>query len=65
MRIIISFLLLAGSASAESPAESLQALIQHAYKNSPEIKAARARWQAAIERYPQATSLPDPMLAYG
>ncbi len=65
MRIIISILLLAGSASAEPPAESLQALIQHAYKNSPEIKAARARWQAAIERYPQATSLPDPMLAYG
>src|SRR5690606_4786369 len=44
---------------------SVEALIQKAHRNNPELKAAHARWVAATERIPQARALPDPMLEYG
>ena len=44
---------------------ALPVLIQLAYERSPGIKSARIEWQAAVEKLPQATSLPDPMLMYG
>ena len=44
---------------------NLPALIQLAYENNPKIKAAHTEWQATIEKFPQITSLPDPMLMYG
>ena len=40
-------------------------LIQVAVARNPKVKAAKARWQATIEQYPQVTALPDPMLMYG
>ena len=43
----------------------LPILIQVAITRSPKVKAAKARWQATIEQYPQVTTLPDPMFMYG
>lgn len=45
-------------------AETLDELIDHASRNNPRIQAARAEWARMIERYPQVTALPDPMLTY-
>jgi len=44
--------------------ETLPALIKLGLKASPEVKAKRLEWRRALERYPQAVSLPDPVLAY-
>ena len=43
----------------------LSSLIQVAVARSPKVTAAKARWQATIEQYPQVTALPDPMFMYG
>ncbi len=43
----------------------LPRLIQVAIERSPKVSAAKARWQATIEQYPQVTALPDPMFMYG
>ncbi len=43
----------------------LPRLIQIAYERNPRIESARTEWQAAVEKLPQITSLPDPMLMYG
>ena len=43
----------------------LPRLIQVAVERSPKVSAAKARWQATIEQYPQVTALPDPMFMYG
>ena len=43
----------------------LPRLIQVAVERSPKVRAAKARWQATIEQYPQVTALPDPMFMYG
>ena len=40
-------------------------LIRVAVERSPKVSAAKARWQATIEQYPQVTTLPDPMFMYG
>ena len=40
-------------------------LIRVAVARSPKVRAAKARWQATIEQYPQVTALPDPMFMYG
>ena len=40
-------------------------LIRIAVDRNPKVKAAKARWQATIEQYPQVTALPDPMFMYG
>ncbi len=40
-------------------------LIRVAVERSPKVRAAKARWQATIEQYPQVTALPDPMFMYG
>jgi outer membrane protein TolC len=42
----------------------LAELIQIAEKENPEIEAARRRWQAALNRPAQVSSLPDPMFSY-
>lgn len=39
---------------------SLEQLITHALEKNQKIKAAEMKWQSAIERLPQATSLDDP-----
>ena len=40
-------------------------LIRVAVDRNPKVEAAKARWQATIEQYPQVTTLPDPMFMYG
>jgi outer membrane protein TolC len=53
------------SSSPAAPAElALPAAIRQAVERNPGLQAARARWSAAVELYPQALSLPDPMLEY-
>ncbi len=42
----------------------LPTLIRLAVERNPKLKAVRASWQATIEKYPQVTALPDPMLMY-
>lgn len=41
------------------------ALVREVLLRNPSIEAARQAWGAALARYPQETSLDDPMLAYG
>ncbi len=51
------------SALIESPA-TLDAYMQHAFRHNPRLRAAFDRWQAALERIPQARSLDDPTLTF-
>lgn len=51
-------------AAALAKGVSLPLLVRLGAARSPTVKAARADWQAAIETYPQATALPDPMVRY-
>ena len=43
---------------------ALPSVIRQAVERNPGLRAARSRWLAAVELYPQALSLPDPMLEY-
>lgn len=45
-------------------AEELNVFVQEALANNPRIKASYSQWQAAQEKAPQVSSLPDPMLRY-
>jgi len=51
------------SALIEAPA-TLEAYLQHAFAHNPRLRAAFARWKAALERIPQARSLDDPELTF-
>ncbi len=42
-----------------------QALIRRVLERNPTLRAARYAWRAALARYPQVTSLDDPMLGVG
>ena len=42
----------------------LQTLIQEAIENNPSLMESRARYRAALQRVPQVSSLPDPLLNY-
>jgi outer membrane protein, heavy metal efflux system len=44
---------------------ALPEYLAYAAANSAALRAAFYRWRAAVERIPQATSLPDPMVGYG
>ncbi|MDP3091698.1 MAG: TolC family protein, partial [Nitrospira sp.] len=44
---------------------NLQSLIEELVARSPEMKAARERWEAAKAVVPQAQTLPDPKLQFG
>ncbi|MEE9614139.1 MAG: TolC family protein [Thermodesulfobacteriota bacterium] len=43
---------------------TLKELIEYGVENNPRIGAAKLRWMRVAEKYPQATSLSDPMLTY-
>jgi len=45
---------------AASP--TLHDMLSHVYQSSPEIKAAKASWKGAIEKYRVETGYPDPLL---
>jgi outer membrane protein TolC len=66
LAIAFGFAGLAAEPVAPSAPESLAlpTAIRQAVERNPGLQAARARWQAAVETYPQALSLPDPMLEY-
>lgn len=51
-----------GAESPDSPADSLDALVDQALADNPELKASEARWQAFSERVRQAGTFDDPML---
>lgn len=51
--------------SADKAEEAFGTLVRAAYSESPELRAAHARWQAARHRVPQAEALPDPTVSYG
>lgn len=51
--------------AADETRLSLPALIEELAARSPEIKAARARWEAAKAVVPQVQTLPDPKLQFG
>lgn len=44
---------------------SLSDCLQYALNNNAQIEAAFYRWNAALEKVPQVTTLPDPRLSYG
>ncbi|MBI5185099.1 MAG: TolC family protein [Nitrospinae bacterium] len=54
-----------GSASPDlSSSADLKTLIAVAFQNNPKLKAAKKRWEAVIEKYPQVTAYEDPVLQY-
>ena len=57
--LIFMFLLAEGRAQGTN---SLDALIETALANNPEITAAHRRWDAALQKIPQARALDDPMV---
>jgi outer membrane protein TolC len=52
-----------GPLLAGSPELSVEALVQQVLARNPSLAQMTAAWQAASARYPQATSLEDPMVA--
>lgn len=60
--VVFSFTGVFSPLGAES---GLDELLRDAYANNPQLKAAHERWAAALERVPQARSLPDPTMSYG
>jgi len=63
LSLVIVFLLDYGFLYSVEPL-SLDALIEEAKKNNPEIQAARKRWEASIVRIPQAKSLESPTVGF-
>ena len=57
----------AGEVDAFAGASHLDrdALVREVLRRNPSIRSARWAWKAALARYPQETSLDDPMLGYG
>ncbi|HVM60755.1 MAG TPA: TolC family protein [Verrucomicrobiae bacterium] len=61
--IVAAFIFAVGPIAAYAqPNDSLDALVAAALTNNPEIATARRKWDAALQRIPQARSLDDPML---
>jgi outer membrane protein TolC len=50
---------------ANAPFLERAALVEEVLRRNPSLQAARWAWRAALARYPQETSLDDPMLGYG
>src|SRR5262245_60448056 len=50
---------------AGAPSLERAALVAEVLKRNPSIASALQAWRAALARYPQQTSLEDPMVAYG
>lgn len=56
------------TAEAPFPAATVldrRALVEEVLRRNPSLEAARQAWRAALERYPQETSLDDPMFGTG
>lgn len=48
-----------------SDQQVLSGYLEEGARNNPGVQAAFARWQAALEKVPQATAWPDPKLTFG
>lgn len=53
-----------GELEPEALDGSLESYLSEATRRSPSLRAAFARWRAAVERIPQARRLPEPVLGY-
>lgn len=51
--------------TVEALPDDLSAYIREAAQHNAGLRSAFDRWRAALERVPQVTALPDPMLGYG
>jgi outer membrane protein TolC len=61
--IIVAILLTVVTASARAQgSNSLQACIDIALVNNPEIAGSQRKWEAALQKIPQARALDDPMI---
>src|ERR1017187_10771916 len=61
--IIVAILLAVVTATARAQvSNSLQACIDTALANNPEIAASQRKWEAARQKIPQARALDDPMI---
>ncbi len=47
------------------PGQSLESLLSKAYSNNPELKAVQLEYEAALQKAPQVTQLPDPTVGVG
>lgn len=63
--VVLIFLGAPAVCAAEEARLSLTGLIDELTQQSPEIKAARQRWEAAKAVVPQVQTLPDPRLQFG
>ncbi len=59
---ILMFIFIFGMGSAQSFSQTLDDYLQTAAKNNPKLKSSYAQFEAAMERTPQVSSLPDPTL---
>ena len=59
------FSILGSPTSAHEPPLNLQTLIEEAYRQNPEIQAAKHRWEAAKAVILQVETLPDPVVGFG
>ena len=64
LRMII-FAVFLGANSYANETVRLESLVEEALQNNPDIKAARARWEASTKRPSQEGSLPDPTVGIG
>jgi cobalt-zinc-cadmium efflux system outer membrane protein len=65
MKILLGMLIVTvflGANSYANQAVRLESLVEEALQNNPDIKAARARWEASTKRPSQEGSLPDPTI---
>jgi outer membrane protein TolC len=64
MRLLLVLILIIAStvvgALGEEKTTSLKSLVEEAFTNNPEIKAARAKWEASTKRPSQISTLPNP-----
>lgn len=47
------------------PAQSIDSLLSHAYNHNPELKALQLEYEAALQKGPQVSQLPDPSIGMG
>lgn len=63
MSLIAYTPVLAGT-HADKPTLNLNALVEEALQNNPEIQASKKNWEAFLEKVDQASALQDPMLGF-
>lgn len=61
--LVLILALLASAISVE--AQSLGSLLKRAYDNNPELKALQLEYEAALQKGPQVSQLPDPTIGVG